>query len=61
MGTHPSYKERKIKDGIKVRKKKKNKEQRPSVLFILGKQVRDNSGSCPDMSPQFNYQITIIF
>ena len=29
VGTHPSYKERKIKDGVKVwkRKKEKNKEQ----------------------------------
>ena len=39
VGTPPSYKEKKIKDGTKVQKKTKSKVIL-SVLSILGKQVR---------------------
>ena len=56
VGTHPSYKERNIKDGVKVKKKKQTKKTKSkvilSVLSILGKQVHDNSGSCPYCRPK---------
>ena len=49
VGTHPSYKDRKNKRWSKSIKKEKGKKTKSkvvlSVLSILGKQVRDNSGS----------------
>ena len=55
VGTHPSYKERK-KDGVKVQTRKKEKKTQSqgilSVLSMLGKQVRNNSGSYSYCKPE---------
>ena len=59
VGTHPSNKEGKIKDRVKVKTKKKKKTEQSdilSVLSILGNQVRDHE-VCPSegrVNPRFS-------
>ena len=54
VGTHPSYKERKKhkrRSKSIGKEKQKPKSKILSVVSILGEQVRDNSGSCPNVGP----------